>query len=251
MTATSILFAVLFYAAFAVLVLGLAFKVRQYTRTPAPLKIPTTPAPTTRSGAALRVAREVLVFESLFKSQKWLWIFAILFHFGLLLVTIRHLRYFLPNGFLGPVWDLIVLAQPFGIYAGFAMAAGLAMLLLRRIVLQRVRYITGPSDILMLLLLLAIGGSGLMMKFVAHTDVVQVKAFFMGLITFNWQPLPTDTPLMIHLSLVLVLMFIFPFSKLLHVPGVFFSPTRNQADDPRENRHVAPWASKYDDMREA
>jgi hypothetical protein len=37
-------------------------------------------------------------------------------------------------------------------------------------------------------------------------------------------------------------MIIFPFSKLLHAPGVFFSPTRNQVDNPREQRHVVDWA---------
>jgi hypothetical protein len=41
-------------------------------------------------------------------------------------------------------------------------------------------------------------------------------------------------------------MLVFPFSKLLHAPGVFFSPTRNQTDNPRSVRHVAPWAAKFD-----
>jgi len=48
--------------------------------------------------------------------------------------------------------------------------------------------------------------------------------------------------LLIHLGLVAALMIIFPYSKLLHAPGVFFSPTRNQVDNPRERRHVADWA---------
>jgi len=42
---------------------------------------------------------------------------------------------------------------------------------------------------------------------------------------------------------VVVLMIIFPISKLLHAPGLFFSPTRNQTDDPREARHVSSWAA--------
>jgi hypothetical protein len=41
-------------------------------------------------------------------------------------------------------------------------------------------------------------------------------------------------------------MIIFPYSKLLHAPGLFFSPTRNQVDNPREKRHVAPWAAELD-----
>lgn len=234
-------FALLFYAATAVLVAGLAFKVAQYARTPAPLKIPTMPAPTTTGGVAFRMAREVVIFESLFKSNKWLWIYAVLFHLGLLLVLARHLRYF-----LDPVWTVIAVIQPFGLYAGFAMLAGLALLLARRIVLERIRYITNPSDILMLLLLIAIGASGMAMKQIAHTDIIAVKAFFLGLMRFNWQPLPNDGLLMVHLGLVVTLMLVFPFSKLLHVPGIFFSPTRNQVDNSREKRHLAPWAAKFD-----
>jgi len=46
-------------------------------------------------------------------------------------------------------------------------------------------------------------------------------------------------------------MFIFPVSKLLHAPGVFFSPGRNQVDNPREKRHLAPWAAALDTAEDA
>jgi nitrate reductase gamma subunit len=84
------------------------------------------------------------------------------------------------------------------------------------------------------------------MSFVAHTDVVAVKDFFLGLMVFDLRPLPADPVLLVHLSLVALLMVIFPISKLLHAPGIFFSPTRNQTDDSRERRHIAPWATKFD-----
>ncbi len=232
----STLFAILLYAATAVLVIGVARKIRQYSRTPAPLKIPTTPAPTTTSGVALRLFREVALFESLFKASKWTWLFGYLFHFGLLLVILRHFRYF-----TNPVWDVIVLIQPFGIYAGFAMVIGLGGLWVRRFAVDRVRYISNLSDHLMLALLIAIGLTGLAMKNVAPTDIIQLKAFALGLIYFDWQQMPNDLLLIAHLFLVAVLMIIFPFSKLLHAPGVFFSPTRNQVDNPREKRHLAVW----------
>jgi nitrate reductase gamma subunit len=109
-----------------------------------------------------------------------------------------------------------------------------------------VRYITGPSDILMLVLLLAIGITGMLMKCVVHTDIVMVKAFFTGLMGFELRPLPHDPLLGLHLLLVCLLMIIFPFSKLLHAPGLFFSPTRNQTDTPREIRHLAPWAARLE-----
>jgi len=241
MSPTSILFACAFYLATAVLVFGVLHRIVGYARTPAPLKIPTTPAPTTRSGVVVRMAQEVLLFRSLFRSNKWIWLFGFAFHVALALVLVRHLRYFTE-----PVWLPVALMQPFGVYAGLAMVGALAMLWLRRFAVSRVRYISAPSDHLWLLLLILIGASGLAMKFVAHTDIVAVKAFFLGLLYLDWQPLPADPLLYLHLLLVLALMLLFPFSKLLHAPGVFFSPTRNQADDPRERRHVAPWAAELD-----
>jgi nitrate reductase gamma subunit len=237
----TIFFAILFYVAAAVLVLGVAFKIIDFARTPAPLSIPTTPAPTTTGGVAFRMFREVVFFESLFKGNLWIWMFAAAFHFGLALVVVRHLRYFIE-----PVWFWVAFAQPFGMYAGFAMVAGLGGLWARRFLVERIRYISTPSDHLMLALLLLIGLTGLAMKFLMHTDIVGVKAFFLGLLRFEIQPLPEHPGLYLHLLLVAALMIVFPFSKLLHAPGVFFSPSRNQADNPREARHLAPWAAKLE-----
>jgi nitrate reductase gamma subunit len=237
MSSLTVLYAILFYVAAAVLLAGLTRKVVQYARTPAPLKIPTTPAPTTETGVALRLFREVVFFESLFKGNKWIWIFGWIFHFGLFLVTLRHLRYF-----IDPVWLPIQIVQPFGIYGGMAMVAGLAGLWARRFLVDRVRYITGPSDHLILALLILIGLSGLAMTFVVHVDVISVKLFFRGLLTLDFSPLPPDPLLLLHLLLVAMLMIVFPFSKLLHGPGLFFSPSRNQVDNPREKRHLAAWA---------
>lgn len=235
------LFAILFYAATAILAVGLAFKVVQYARTPAPLKIPTTPAPVTTGGVVLRMIREVVLFESLFKSNKWIWLFGYMFHGALLLAMMRHLRYF-----IHPVWDWVALVQPFGMYAGFAMLGGLGALWFRRIFVQRIRYISGPSDHLMLVLLLAITGSGLAMNYVARTDIVALKLFMLGLMRFDWQPMPAEPILMAHLGMVIALMIIFPFSKLLHAPGLFFSPTRYQVDNAREKRHLSAWAAKLE-----
>jgi nitrate reductase gamma subunit len=131
-------------------------------------------------------------------------------------------------------------------YAAFAMSAGLLGLWVRRIMVDRVRYITSLSDHLMLALLFAIAGTGLMMDYVTHTDIVAVKQFFRGLMVFNWQPIPEDPVLLVHLALVATLMIIFPISKLLHAPGIFFSPTRNQVDNPREKRHLSAWAAELE-----
>jgi nitrate reductase gamma subunit len=235
----SVVYAILFYAAALLFAVGVLRKIVIYSRTPAPLKIPTTPAPLTKAGVAWRITKEVTVFQSLFKSNKWIWLFGWVFHVALALVLMRHLRYFQE-----PVWTVVQLIQPFGKYAGFAMVAGLAGLWARRFLVDRVRYITSPSDHLMLALLIAIGLSGLSIKYLAHTDIVALKEFMMGLMYFDIQPLPADGLVLLHLSLVLILMVVFPISKLIHAPGLFFMPTRNQVDNPREVRHTAGWTAE-------
>ena len=247
------IYALAFYFATFVLIGGLGYRIYEYAKVPAPLKIATTPAPTTRTGVWFRMFKEVALFESLFKSNLWIWIFGYMFHMGLALEMVRHLRYFIdPRLMPDFIWTGLILIQPIGKYAGFAMIAGLLGLFARRIVVNRVRYISSPSDYLMLLLLIFIGVSGMMMQYVDRTDIVMLKNFFLSisyLNLFDWQPLPFNTPLLVHLALVLVLMIIFPFSKLLHAAGVFFSPSRNQVDNPREKRHLAKWAEALDKTR--
>ena len=241
MSLVSTLYVGLFYFATVFLVVGLALRIKTYAQTPAPLKIPTMPAPRTETGVVFRMFREVAFFESLFRSNKWIWIFGIMFHFGMLLVLLRHLRYFTE-----PVWFWVNWVQPFGKYAAFMMLAGLLGLWARRFLVARIRYISTPSDHLMLALIVGIAMSGIGMSFLTHTDIISLKGFALGLLHFSPQPLPTDPLLLTHLGLVATLMIIFPISKLLHAPGVFFSPTRNQTDSSREQRHIADWAKELE-----
>ncbi len=231
------IYAIGFYIATIILVVGVARKIIQYARIPSPLVIPVTPAPITRTGVVFRMAREVTIFQSLFKGNKWTWVLGILFHYGMLIALIGHIRFA-----IDPVWSWVETIQWVAKYGGIAMALGLLGLFIRRVFVDRVRYISSPSDYLSLVLIFMIAFSGLLMRYVAHTDIIAVKAFFRGLLTFDWSPLPADLLIMLHLGLVITLMVIFPISKMLHAPGIFFSPTLNMPDNPREKRHVAPWA---------
>ena len=111
MSLVSTLFVGLFYFATVFLVVGLVLRIKTYAQTPAPLVIPTMPAPRTEAGVVFRLFREVAFFESLFRSNKWIWLFGFMFHFGMLLVLLRHLRYFTE-----PVWFWVNWVQPFGKY---------------------------------------------------------------------------------------------------------------------------------------
>lgn len=235
----TVLYATLFYIAAVIFIAGVGRKIYIYAKTPAPLKIPTTPAPTTTPGVVWRIIKEITVFQSLFKANKWIWIFGWLFHFGLLLVLLRHLRYFIESP-----WLWIDMVQPFGKYGSIAMVVGLFGLWARRFLVDRIRYISSPSDHLILILLISIGISGMLMTFFIPINIIAVKGFIMGLMSFDLQPIPGNPVLLIHLALVIVLLIVFPISKLLHAPGLFFAPTRVQRDNPREQRHVQGWSAE-------
>ncbi len=176
MSLLTIAFTLLFYFASATLLAGLAFRIRLYAVTPTPLRIPTTPAPITAPGVVRRMFFEVTLFNSLFKSNKWIWLFGWVFHAALLFVLLRHLRYF-----TDPVWSWVNLIQPIGKYAAFAMVAGLAGLWARRLLVDRVRYISSPSDHLMLAFFFDITPTSLVIQYFAHTDIVAVKTFVLSM----------------------------------------------------------------------
>jgi len=93
-----------------------------------------------------------------------------------------------------------------------------------------------------LLLILGIAGSGVLMRYFWRVDVTSVKELVMGLVAFKPQVPEGLSPLFyVHLFLISVLLAYFPFGKLVHGPGLLFSPTRNLANNSRAVRHVNPW----------
>lgn len=229
------LLSVLLYSGAGVFVAGVVFWVVRYFTIPVPLQIPVTTAPFTKTGVVLRMLREVLLFESLFKASRWTWLFGWVFHVALLFVLLCHLRFF-----TDPVWTWVSAIVPYSKYGGMLMFAALVGLLLRRIVVQRVRFISTPSDYLMLILFLCLAGSGLLMRFKFYIDLYTLQQFTLGLRSFSFNELPPSVLLVVHLAMVILLLLVFPFSKLVHAIGVFFSPSRNQRDTNRKRHHVKP-----------
>lgn len=229
---------ILLYLAFGVFIIGCVFWVWRYATIPAPLNVPTMPAPTSAGGVVLRMLRETVLFESLFKASKWTWLFGWLFHASLLFVVLCHLRFF-----VDPVWGWVNAISPYSKYGGIVLFASLAGLLLRRIVVARVRYISVPSDYLMLMMLMCLAGSGLLMRYKFYIDLYTLRNFALGLGTFSFNNLPPSAMLVVHLLMVVLLLLVFPFSKLVHAIGVFFSPSRNQRDNSRSKRYTNRWDS--------
>jgi nitrate reductase gamma subunit len=264
------------YAAAALFVVGVVAKVVGWARSPVPFRIPTTCGqqkslpwikqakienPSTTTGVVVRMALEVLCFRSLFRntrtelrdgklayaSNKWLWAVGLVFHYSFLVVLLRHLRFFLEPvpGFvllLARVDGFFFIGLPVVYATTLAFLGAVGFLLVRRIVSAQIRYLSLAADYFPLLLLLAIGGSGAWLRHVQKIDVPSVKATVMGLLHLAPQaPESLGTVFYAHLFLVSTLLAYFPFSKLMHMAGVFLSPTRNLTANSREVRHVNPW----------
>ncbi|MBI5183548.1 MAG: respiratory nitrate reductase subunit gamma [Nitrospinae bacterium] len=227
---------ILVYIVGAIFILGFIYKTWIWGKSAVPLRIVGTPGPKTFPGVILRIMGEVFLFKSLFRGNKLLWLGGWIFHIAFLFIILRHLRYFF---YPVPIW--IIELQIVGIYAGYIILIPLVYLLLRRWVVDRNRYISTPMDYITLFLIIVIAFTGILMKEYIRVDLVDVKAFILGLLTLQPSIKPQSVLFLIHFLSVLLLIVYFPFSKLMHAGGIFFSPTRNQRDNAREIRHVNHW----------
>jgi nitrate reductase gamma subunit len=224
------------YFAAIIFVLGVGLRLYLYIKTPVPLKIVATPGPKSAGGVAARMAADVALFPNLFKADKFLWLGSWIFHLLLALILFRHLRYF-----LYPVPSVIVDWQIVLVTAGFLFPVPALYLLWRRLALPQSLYISGLPDYVALILLVGIACTGMLVHYYVRTYLVDVKAFILGLLTLSPQAPPLHPIFLAHFALVCLLLMYFPFSKLMHVGGIFFSPPRNQRDNARDQRYVNPW----------
>lgn len=267
------------YLAIAVFLGGFVYRVVHWAKSPVPFSIQTTcgqgksldfikhdklEAPHTNAQVVARMALEILLFRSLFRnthaemhngpkityeSSKWLWMFALVFHYSFFMIVIRHLRLF-----LNPVPDFIFaleyldglfqIGAPTWYMSDVGIIAGLFFLFARRLSNAKVRYISLANDYFPLFLIFGVALSGILMRYFLRTDIdiVNIKQLAVGLVTLQ----PTigaeiGAIFYVHLFLVCALLAYFPFSKLMHMGGVFMSPTRNMKNNTREVRHVNPW----------
>ncbi len=229
------LFIFLPYIAVVIFILGILYRFWVWIRIPVPLRIVTTPAPKTRWGVACRLIGDLLWFPTLFKSDKTLWAIGLLFHMSLWIILLRHLRYF-----LYPVPKWVEGIQTLGLYAGYLFPLAVIFLLARRLLIDQVLYISLLGDYFSLFLLLTLSISGILLQVFFRTYVIDIKAWFFGLVHFQPQIPKVHWLFLVHLISFLLLIIYFPFSKLIHSGGLLLSPTRYQRAT-FIKRHVNPW----------
>ncbi|MBI5527444.1 MAG: sulfate reduction electron transfer complex DsrMKJOP subunit DsrM [Deltaproteobacteria bacterium] len=265
------------YAAIAVFIGGFVYRIVRWAKSPVPFRIPTTCGqqksldwiesdrldnPHDTKGVIARMALEILFFRSLFRNTKteikdgpkvvygpnlWLWAAALAFHYSFLTIFVRHLRFFTEPvpmlvGLLNEADGFFQVGVPPVMVTSLVILGALGFLLLRRLFTPQIRYISLAADYFPLFLIIGIAGTGVLLRHFVRTDIVGVKELAMGLVSFKPAiPQGVHWLFYVHLLLVTTLIAYFPWSKLMHMGGVFLSPTRNLANNNRMVRHVNPW----------
>jgi len=265
------------YAAFIFFVAGMVVRILKWASSPVPFRIPTTTgqqktlpwikhsiieSPSNGLGVIARMALEVLFFRSLFRNlktqvgdgkqvtygeAKWLWAAGLAFHWSFLIILVRHMRFFIEQvpaaiQLIEGLDGFLQVGAPLLYMTDAAILASVTYLFIRRIGIPQVKYISLVADYFPLFLILGIALSGVLMRYFTKTDIVSVKVLAIGLISFNPTVADTIGPMFFtHLFLLSVLFVYFPLSKLVHMAGVFMSPTRNLANNSRMKRHINPW----------
>ncbi|MEE8398478.1 MAG: sulfate reduction electron transfer complex DsrMKJOP subunit DsrM [Desulfobacterales bacterium] len=265
------------YVAAIIFTAGVAYRMMEWAKSPVPFRIPTTTGqakslpwikeskidnPSTTLGVIVRMLLEVLFFRSLLRNTKfisrdggkasygmelWLWLGALAFHYTFVVVLVRHFRFFLEPvpgciQLLGRVDGFLQVGLPGVFVSGIVLLVAVTYLLLRRLFIPHVRYISLAADYFPLFLIMGIAISGILMRHFLRTDVPGIKTLAMGIVTFHpVVPKGIGAIFYVHLFFVSVLVAYLPFSKLMHMGGIFLSPTRNLANNSRMKRHVNPW----------
>jgi len=268
---------VLPYVAVLLFIGGFVWRVMGWANAAVPFRIPTTCGqqksfdwieqakidnPSTTWGVVVRMFLEIVTFRSLFRNTRmkvrsdgrityslelFLWLGALAFHYAFLTTLVRHFRFFLEPVPICLQWlenldSFMQFGLPVVYMSGVVLLAAVVYLLLRRLLITQVRYISLASDFFPLFLIGGIALTGILMRYLSKVDIVGIKALTMGLVTFHpVVPEGISGLFYVHLFFVTVLLAYFPFSKLMHLGGIFLSPTRNLPTDTRARRHVNPW----------
>jgi len=268
------------YLAFIMFVGGFVYRVIKWGRSPVPYRIPTTCGqqkslpwikqakienPSTALGVIIRMALEIFFFRSLFRntkaelrvdengpklsygSAKWLWVGSLVFHWSFLIIVVRHLRFFLepvPHvlQLVDSIDGMLQIGLPPIYLTDLFFLLGITFLFLRRIFIPQVRYISLVADYFPVFMIMGIAISGILMRYFYRVDIVAVKELALGLVQLHPAiPAGIGVIFYVHLFLICTLFAYFPTSKLMHMGGIFLSPTRNMISNNRMVRHINPW----------
>jgi nitrate reductase gamma subunit len=181
---------------------------------------PEAPAPISVKACVLTMADAVL-FARLFRVDPALWFAEWSFHSSLLLVLLRHLRYFLDPV---PMW--VWSMQTPGLIAGFILPLALLLILVIRLKRRKEQY-SSKLNLFLLTLVLGISLIGLLMNLWFRPNLVDVKLFVLGFLGLSPSPVPEQGLFLVHFSMVLLLLPFLP-THVFTAPFVMMEARKRQ-----------------------
>lgn len=215
------------YLAAGIFILGMLWRICSWLRCSVPFPLTMFPAPVSAIGRGAAIAKEAVLFDSLRRSDKFLWLWAWLLHISLASIIGGHIIGISQLGQQFTAFGVsaacsIGLSAMLGTTAGLAALFALTALLYRRTALPEVKRLSSPADYFDLLLLLGVVISGLHMRMTTlEADLPSIRAYMAGLLMFKPISIPNSMIFISHYFLVNVLLIYLPFSKMIHAAGFF------------------------------
>jgi nitrate reductase gamma subunit len=208
------------YLTIIVFLAGLVWRFRTWWAKPRSKAVLFPAAKNNRSVTA-RVVKDIVLFGKTFSTSKTLWVMAVLFHLGLLLVVVGHLRTIVEPGF---VWSWLKLDKQgidsvsfnMGMIAGGIVLLGVVLLLTRRLT-PVMRILSIFQDYAVLGMLLAVILLGLAMRLWMPLHAADVQQYVRGVLTLHPAVAIHNELFLWHIFFAQLMIMYLPFSKLIHL----------------------------------
>jgi nitrate reductase gamma subunit len=166
-------------------------------------------------------AVDVLFFGRLLMVNPALWIGEWVFHASFLLVLARHLRFF-----LNPVPAVVWYVQAPGLIAGYLLPLSLLYILIVRLFTKHEKY-ASPANVFLLGLVLVLSSLGVLMHALFTPDLVEVKLFVLGIVSFAPTAVPGSVLFVLHFCLFLALVLFLP-SHIFTAPLIMLEARKQE-----------------------
>ncbi len=180
------------------------------------------------------IFKRAFTFSPTYSADRFLWITAALFLVGLFSSVLLHTFINYPLTTLVPsslglpgLWTFIGLSEAtregfsyiLGTISAVLVVLTVAVFLVRRFMIQEVRYLSTFQEYSSLIYLLIIVSLGAYMRLLDLIDHGQLKAYISGLYYINPVPPPSSTIFFVHITLAQFYLMTLPFSKAAHSMG--------------------------------
>jgi len=221
-TALSYLIIVFGYLAILIFILGVAYRIWNWAHLPTGFSWGLFPKPTRSTFTSL--IWKAFAWPTLLKADKWLWIGALFFHLGMLLLFLGHLGVFADMVAFGESIGMPAEASyRVGVVAGIVVGIVLIFYSLRRVFVTKAQEISSFADYFWLLALLAVVVVGIYARVFHEVSSDAVREFAISVVTLRPILPPENGWFLAHTLLSELFIIYAVMGKPIHFVGQLFT----------------------------